>query len=80
MVQIYGLTKENARAAQRLYRERYPQTNAPDQGMLSNLYHDLCEYGSLRGDRHSEVGSQVTRIPNMEQNVSVPANEPSQLP
>ncbi|GFX48591.1 DUF4817 domain-containing protein [Trichonephila clavipes] len=51
---IFGLPEENARAAQRLYRKRYPQRNAPDHLMFVNLHHNLCEYGSLRGNRNSE--------------------------
>lgn len=66
---MYGLAEGNARAAARLYRERYPQRDAPDRRMFSNLHHNLCEYGSLRGNRHSEGRPRVTRTPRMEQNV-----------
>ncbi|GFY24772.1 uncharacterized protein TNCV_2689631 [Trichonephila clavipes] len=29
--------------------------------MFANLHHNLCEYGSLRGNRLSEGGPRVTR-------------------
>ncbi|GFV81485.1 hypothetical protein TNCV_52091 [Trichonephila clavipes] len=33
--------------------------------MFANLYNNLSEYGSLRGNRHREGGPQVTRTTNM---------------
>ncbi|GFU59959.1 uncharacterized protein TNCV_667491 [Trichonephila clavipes] len=45
---IYGLTEGNAQVAERLYRERYPQADAPNRWMFINLPHNLCKYGSLR--------------------------------
>ncbi|GFU59413.1 hypothetical protein TNCV_2299661 [Trichonephila clavipes] len=64
---IFGLADENAQAAERLYRERYPQRDGCQ--MFINLHHNLREYGSLRGDRHSESESRVLRTSSMEQNV-----------
>ncbi|GFU85969.1 hypothetical protein TNCV_3069711 [Trichonephila clavipes] len=49
---IYGLAKGNARALERLFRERYLQIDAPDHRMYANLHHNLCEYGSLQDNRH----------------------------
>ena len=66
---IYGLAEENAQVAKRLYRERYPQRNALDHWMFSNLHHNLCEYGSLRGNKYSEGGPRVNLTPRMEENV-----------
>ncbi|GFV69634.1 hypothetical protein TNCV_4507491 [Trichonephila clavipes] len=37
--------------------------------IFTNLHHNLYEYGSLRGDRHSEGGPPVTRTLSMEPNV-----------
>ncbi|GFX66770.1 DUF4817 domain-containing protein [Trichonephila clavipes] len=62
---IYGLAEGNARAAERLFREWYLQKDASDLRMFGNSHPNLCEYGSLRGNRHSEDGSRVTRTPNM---------------
>ncbi|GFV57134.1 DUF4817 domain-containing protein [Trichonephila clavipes] len=44
---IYGLADGNTRAAERLYRGRYPQRDVPDRQMFANLHHNLCEYESL---------------------------------
>ncbi|GFV95285.1 hypothetical protein TNCV_4586601 [Trichonephila clavipes] len=48
MLLIYDLEEEG------LYRERYPQRDAPYHQMFANLHHNLCGYGSFRGNRHSE--------------------------
>ncbi|GFU16403.1 hypothetical protein TNCV_835911 [Trichonephila clavipes] len=37
---IYGLSEENARAAERLHRERYPQRDIPDHWMFANFYNN----------------------------------------
>ncbi|GFS60651.1 hypothetical protein TNCV_5073811 [Trichonephila clavipes] len=50
---IYVLAEGNARAADRLCRERYPPRDAPDRLMLAKLCRNLCEYGSLRDNRHT---------------------------
>ena len=63
---MYGLAEGNARAAARLCKERYPP-DAPDCRIVSNLHHNLCECGSLRGNRQSEGRLRVTRTPRMEQ-------------
>ena len=68
MYLMYVLAEGNARAAARLYREKYPQRDVPDHRMFSNLHHNLSEYGSLRSNRQSEGRPRVTRTPNMEQN------------
>ncbi|GFV81524.1 hypothetical protein TNCV_52481 [Trichonephila clavipes] len=56
---IYGLAEWNVRAAERLYRERDSHRNAPDCRMFANLHQNLCEYGSLRGNRNSEDGPRI---------------------
>ena len=66
---IYGLAEGNARTAEILYRERYPQRDSPHCQIFTNLYHNLCEYGPLRSNWYSEGGSRVSRTPRMEQNV-----------
>ena len=38
-------------------------------GFLPILHHNLCEYGSLRGNKHSEKGLQVTQTPSFEENM-----------
>ncbi|GFV57741.1 hypothetical protein TNCV_4463391 [Trichonephila clavipes] len=43
---IYGLAEGNAQSKERLYRD--PHRDAPDRLMFASLYHNLCEYGSLR--------------------------------
>ncbi|GFV65472.1 QLQ domain-containing protein [Trichonephila clavipes] len=45
---IFGFVERNARETEKLYRERYPQIDALDHRMFTNLHHNLCEYGSLR--------------------------------
>ncbi|GFV59098.1 hypothetical protein TNCV_649871 [Trichonephila clavipes] len=50
---IYEFLKGNARSAERLYHEKYPLRDALDHLMFANLHRNLCEYGSLRGNRHS---------------------------
>lgn len=66
---VYGQADCNARAAQRLYRERYPQRDVPDRRVFSNVHHNLCEDGSLRGSRRSAGRPRVARTPAMEENV-----------
>ena len=66
---MYGLAEGIVRAAARLYRKRYPQRDAPDRRMFSSLHLNLCEYGSLRGNRHSDGRPRGTRTPSMEQTV-----------
>ncbi|GFV63180.1 hypothetical protein TNCV_1022371 [Trichonephila clavipes] len=51
---IYGLEEGNARAAERLYRERYPQREALERWMFTNSHRNLCEYGLLLVNRHRE--------------------------
>ncbi|GFY18607.1 hypothetical protein TNCV_2398321 [Trichonephila clavipes] len=51
---IYRSSERNARAAERLYHERYTQKGAQDRQMFTNLHQNLIECGSLRGIRHSE--------------------------
>ncbi|GFV98048.1 hypothetical protein TNCV_4448081 [Trichonephila clavipes] len=53
----------NTELAERLYRKRYPQRDAPDCQMFTNFHHNLREYGSLQSIRHSEGGSRVTQTP-----------------
>ncbi|GFW72541.1 DUF4817 domain-containing protein [Trichonephila clavipes] len=65
---IHGLSEGNARAAERLYRERYPQRDVPDRRMFTNLHPYFCEKESLRDNRHTEGGPRVTRSASMEQN------------
>ncbi|GFT40632.1 hypothetical protein TNCV_3008061 [Trichonephila clavipes] len=48
---IYRLAEGNARAAEKLYYERYPQKDAPDILMFASLHQNLCEHESLRGGR-----------------------------
>ncbi|GFW25741.1 hypothetical protein TNCV_1310021 [Trichonephila clavipes] len=45
------------------------QRNSPNHCMLTNLHHNLCEYGSLRRSRQSVGRPRVTRTASMEQNV-----------
>lgn len=66
---IYGLAEGNARAAQRLYCERFPQRVAPDRRIFANLHYNLSNYGSLRGDRSNVGRPRLSRTPSMEQNV-----------
>ena len=40
---IYGLAEGNARAVERLYRERYLQSDAPDNRIFTNLDYNLCQ-------------------------------------
>ncbi|GFW93424.1 hypothetical protein TNCV_46271 [Trichonephila clavipes] len=58
---IYGLAEENARAAGRLYRERYHHRDAPERRVFTNLHHNLCQYESLRNNEHSEGWLRETR-------------------
>ncbi|GFW33772.1 hypothetical protein TNCV_4052211 [Trichonephila clavipes] len=64
---IYELAEGNARAEEGLYCIRSPQRNASDHRMLTKLYHNLSEYGSLRDNRHTDGGLRVTRTPSREQ-------------
>ncbi|GFT12632.1 uncharacterized protein TNCV_5094091 [Trichonephila clavipes] len=43
MLLIFGLAERNARAALRLYLERYPRRDASDSRMFADLHHNLCE-------------------------------------
>ncbi|GFV47281.1 uncharacterized protein TNCV_4829371 [Trichonephila clavipes] len=52
---IYGLTEGNAGSTEGIH-ERYSQTDASNCLIFANLYHNLCEYGSFRGNKHSEGG------------------------
>ncbi|GFT98277.1 hypothetical protein TNCV_2903791 [Trichonephila clavipes] len=54
---IYRLAGGNARAADRVHHESYPQRDASDCRMFANL---LSEYGSLRGSRHNEGGTRIS--------------------
>ncbi|GFW65100.1 hypothetical protein TNCV_393661 [Trichonephila clavipes] len=57
-----GWAAENARAEERLHRERYPQRDA--LRTTENLRHNLCEYGSLRCNRDREaLGMQLNPPP-----------------
>ncbi|GFU62199.1 hypothetical protein TNCV_2474301 [Trichonephila clavipes] len=56
---IYGLAEKNARSEERFYHERYPRTDASKCRMLSNLQHNLYEYGLLRGNMLSESGKRI---------------------
>ncbi|GFX04270.1 transposable element Tc1 transposase [Trichonephila clavipes] len=47
------MAERNARAAEGLCRERYPQ-RAPNCRLFANLHHNLCESGLLRGNRHTK--------------------------
>ncbi|GFY33297.1 hypothetical protein TNCV_1241471 [Trichonephila clavipes] len=69
MLLIHGLAKGNARGAERLYCEKYPQRDELISRMFFNLHHNLGEYGSLRGNRHNKGVSRVNRTPSMEQNL-----------
>ncbi|GFU80851.1 hypothetical protein TNCV_2461401 [Trichonephila clavipes] len=61
MCLISRLAEGNAGAAERLYRERYPQRHAPDCRIFSYLRQNLYKYGSLQGNWLSEGGPRVTR-------------------
>ncbi|GFW21158.1 transposable element Tcb1 transposase [Trichonephila clavipes] len=52
---IYGLSELNARAAKKLYREKYPHRHAPNHRISANLHPNMCEYGSLRDNRYSKL-------------------------
>ncbi|GFW04962.1 hypothetical protein TNCV_4881971 [Trichonephila clavipes] len=52
-----------------MYREKYSQRDTPNHRMIANSNHRLCECGSGRGNRRTEVGSRRTRTPSMDQNV-----------
>ncbi|GFT56360.1 hypothetical protein TNCV_1861871 [Trichonephila clavipes] len=64
MLLIFGLAEGLVQLTERFYREMYPQLDAPDHLMFSNLYHNLCKYRSLRGNTRSGGGLQVTPTPN----------------
>ncbi|GFY00283.1 hypothetical protein TNCV_4710851 [Trichonephila clavipes] len=51
---IFGLTKGNAQAAERLNSERYPRRDAPDCWMFVNWHHNLCQYGSLGDNSNND--------------------------
>ncbi|GFS67571.1 hypothetical protein TNCV_4362851 [Trichonephila clavipes] len=45
-------------------RKNLPTERSMDSRMFVNLFHNLCEYGSLRANRHSESQPRATRTPN----------------
>ncbi|GFW65862.1 hypothetical protein TNCV_586881 [Trichonephila clavipes] len=79
---ICGLAEGKAREAERLYREKYPQRDALDQRVFTNLRHNLYEYGSLRSNRHSAGGPRVAQTPSRVpfEGIRVPACESLLLP
>lgn len=52
-----------------LYREQFRQRYVSSHYLFSHVQHNLCEYGSLRGNKLSEVKPQVTRTSAMEKTV-----------
>ena len=56
MLLVYGLCERNARAAARLYAERYPHRRHPDHKAILNLENNLREFGMLQKDK---------KIPNL---------------
>lgn len=53
-------------ADERLNREQFRQRYVSGHYLFSHVQQNLCEYGSLRGNKLSEVKPQVTRTPAME--------------
>ena len=45
---VYGLADGNARQAQRLYEERFPHREVPDQRHFQRLHQRLRETGNLQ--------------------------------
>ncbi|GFU04341.1 hypothetical protein TNCV_864381 [Trichonephila clavipes] len=66
---IPGFEEGNALARERLHHEMYPQNYRPDHHIFTNFHHNFCEYGSLRGNRHSEGEPRVIQTSSTEQNV-----------
>ena len=64
---IYGFAEGNA--GKILYREKYPQRDAPDRRIFNILHHIFCKHGSLRGNRYNEGGPGVIRTYSFEQNI-----------
>ncbi|GFX48733.1 DUF4817 domain-containing protein [Trichonephila clavipes] len=62
---IYGLEEGNVRPAKRLFCEMYLQRDEPNHRMFTNLHHNLGDYGSIPGNKHSEGEPRVTRSPNI---------------
>ncbi|GFU43037.1 hypothetical protein TNCV_3141581 [Trichonephila clavipes] len=65
MYLIYGLSEGNARAAEKLYHEKYAQTDAPNHRMFTNLHHNLCvnmDYYEVIGIVKTENGFVAARI------------------
>lgn len=45
MLMIYGESLQNARAAQRLYLQRFPRRRQPDRRKFQNLYQNIVDFG-----------------------------------
>lgn len=64
---VCGRADANARAHERLYRERFRYRDVPDHRLFSQDDHKLCEYGSLGDNKHSEGRARVTHGRTIEQ-------------
>ncbi|GFS74608.1 hypothetical protein TNCV_3977551 [Trichonephila clavipes] len=61
---ILELIERKAMVAEKLYCEMYPQIDTPVCQMFAKLYHNLCSYGSLRGNWYSKDRTRIPRTPN----------------
>lgn len=61
---MYGAANGNAVAAQRLYRERFPQRPVPDRRIFQRVHRQLCETGSFHADRRDAGCSRTVRTPH----------------
>lgn len=49
--------------------QKYPLRDVPDHRVFMNLHHNLCDYESLRNNRHSKDEPRATRTLTMQQNL-----------
>lgn len=66
---VYGIAEGNGRAAERIYRERFPDRHQPHHSLFARVHRNLCNYGSLRSSRTSEGRPRSTCSVVMEESV-----------
>lgn len=66
---VYGEVRSNALAAERLYRERFPNRHHPSRRMFISLDRRMRETGSLQRSNEGAGNMRSTRTPDFEEEV-----------
>jgi len=77
MVYVYGYRNGGANAAVDEYRRRYPLRGTPNRAVFTNVFHALCECGTLPSVHVSSERRSIQKVEEQEETVGMAQRSPT---